>query len=369
MDTTGLRPLTTTTGPFVSVHFDESHDTADAAKLLRLRLREIEAALTEQGADAPSVAAILRTVEAGTPPVGRAGRSVIAAHGEVVADHRLAAPPATQEVRYSDLPYFLPVITHSADAPEYLVVLVDRVGANVEVHHTDGTTREETVQGRDDEVHKARTGGVDHRDLQHRIEETVRHNLEDVAAHVTKTVERTGARLVVLAGEVQSRAELQDLLPAAVREITAETDAGGRAPGANRAELDERIHELIGTRHLAELDDLAERVRAELGRRSGRAVCGLEGVTGALAEANVATLLVGAPGDLEVLTGPEPAQLGVTESRLAALGAPAPTRHRADEALPFAAVAVGADVVVMDERIDLPDGFAALLRHSTRSPE
>ncbi|WP_432854993.1 Vms1/Ankzf1 family peptidyl-tRNA hydrolase [Amycolatopsis sp. CA-161197] len=363
MDTTGLRPLTTTTGPFASVHFDESHDSADAAKQLRLRLREIEAALTEQGADAPSVAAILRIVEAGAPPVGRAGRSVIAAHGEVVADRRLAAPPATQEARYSDLPYFLPVITHSADAPEHLVVLVDRLGANVEVHHADGTTREETVQGRDDEVHKARTGGVDHRDLQNRIEETVRHNLEDVAAHITKTVERTGARLVVLAGEVQSRTELRDLLPEGVRRITTETEAGGRAQGADRAELDERIHELIAGWHLVQLDDLAARVRAELGRGSGLAVGGLEAVTGALAEANVATLLVGDPGNAEVLTGPEPAQVGVTESRLAALGVPDPTRHRADEALPFAAVAVGADVVVMDERIDLPDGFAALLRH------
>lgn len=363
MDTHDLRPLTTTTGPFASVHFDQSHDTEDAAKQLELRLREIKAALSEQDADPETVDAIVAAVEAAPPPVGPAGRSLIAAHGEIVADRRLAAPPTAQEARYSDLPYFLPVVTHADDAPEYVVVLVDRHGADVEVHHRGGTVRDDTVQGAEDDVHKARTGGSAHRDLQHRTEEAVRHNLEDVATAVAKTVERTDARLVVLAGEVQARAELLGLLPEPVRAIAEETDAGGRAAGADRAELDEHVHELLAGRHLRELDDLADRFRAETGRGSGLAVSGLEAVTAALSESNVATLLVGDPGDAEVLTGPEPTQVGVAAPRLAALGATEPAPHRADEALPYAAVAVGADVVVMDERLDLPGGFAALLRH------
>ncbi|MET7997352.1 Vms1/Ankzf1 family peptidyl-tRNA hydrolase [Amycolatopsis sp. NPDC005232] len=363
MDTHDLRPLTTTTGPFASVHFDQSHDTEDAAKQLRLRLKEINATLSEQDADPATVAAITAAIEAAPPPVGQAGRSLIAAHGEIVADRRLAAPPAAQEARYSDLPYFLPVVTHAEDAPEHVVVLVDRHGADVEVHHPDGTVRTETVQGPEDDVHKVRGGGPARRNLQHRTEEAVRHNLEGVAAAVAKTVERTNTRLVVLAGEVQARAELLGLLPEPVRAVTEETDAGGRAAGADRAELDEHVHELLAGRHLGELDDLAERFRAEAGRGSGLAVIGLEAVTAALSEANVATLLVGDPGDAEVLTGREPTQVGVAAPRLAALGASEPARHRADEALPYAAVAVGADVVVMDERLDLPGGFAALLRH------
>ncbi|MFI5606961.1 Vms1/Ankzf1 family peptidyl-tRNA hydrolase [Amycolatopsis sp. NPDC051903] len=363
MDTRALRPLTDTTGPFVSVHFDDSHDTEDAGKQLRLRLKEIEAALSEQNADPETVDVVLRTAEAGPPPVGRAGRSLIAANGKIVADRRLAAPPAGQDARYSDLPYFLPVVTHTEDVPDYVLVLVDRVGAEVEVHHADGTTRSETVRGRDDDVHKVRGGGPAHRSIQAHSDETVRRNLEDVATHVAKTVERTGAGLVVLAGEVQARAELREQLPEPVRSITQETETGGRAAGSDRDELDERVHELLTGRHLVELDDLAERFRAEVGRGSGLAVSGLQAVTAALAEANVATLLVGEPGDTEVLTGTEPTQVGVAKPRLAALGAEHPAKHRADEALPYAAVAVGADVVVMDERIDLPDGFAALLRH------
>ncbi|WP_326836076.1 Vms1/Ankzf1 family peptidyl-tRNA hydrolase [Amycolatopsis rhabdoformis] len=364
MDTSDLRPLTTATGPFASVHLDESHDTEDAAKQLRLRLKEICAALSEQDADPATVEAIVAAIEDTPPPVGAAGRSIVAAHGEVVADRRLSAPPGEQEARYSDLPYFLPVVLHAGDAPEHLVVLVDRHGADVEVHHPDGTVHTETAQGSEDDVHKVRGGGPEHRSLRSRAEEAVRHNLEEVAAHVAKTVQHTGAGLVVLAGEVQARAELLNLLPEPVRAITEQSDSGGRAAGADRTELDEYVRELLIGRRLGELDDLAERFHAETGRGSGLAVSGLEAVTAALSEANVATLLVGDPGDAHVLTGPEPTQVGVAKPRLAALGAGDPSAHRADEALPFAAVAVGADVVVMDERLDLQDGFAALLRHA-----
>lgn len=334
MDMTELRRLVTAGGPFASVHFDESHDTEDAAKQLQLRLKEMEAALDEQGADRPTVEAILSRVRESTPPVGQAGRSVLAAHGEVVVDQRLAAPPAAQEARYSALPYFLPIVTHAEDAPTYLVVLVDSAGAEIEVYR--GHTR---------------------------AEETSRHELDDVAARIAKTAEQTGARLIVLAGEVQARTGLHDLLPEPARRITSDVGAG-RAAGADRDELDRRIHELLTGRRLAGLDDLAERFRAEAGRNSGLAVSGLEGVTAALSEGNVATLLVGEPGGARVLTGPEPTQIGVAKPRLDALGVTDPVLHRADEALPYAAVAVGAEVVAMDERLELTDGFGALLRHS-----
>lgn len=363
MNTASLRTLTDDEGPFASVHLDESHDTEDAAKQLRLRLKEIEAELDEQGADRPTMEAIIRTIRDSKPPVGPAGRSVIAAHGRILLDRRLAAPPPAQVARYSALPYLLPVFSHAVEEPDHVVVLVDRTGADITVHHADGSVETETAHGREHPVHKVRGGGPGHRDIQSRAEETARHNLEEVAEQVARTVERTRARLVVLAGEVQSRAALHDLLPEAVRRITSAVDEGGRGPGASDTRLDRRIHELLAGRQLAALDDVAERFRAERGRGSGLAVGGLEGVTAALSEANAATVLVGEPADATVLTGHEPTQIGLDKPRLDALGVSSPSEQQADEAIPFAAIAVGADVVIMDERLDLPDGFAALLRH------
>jgi len=363
VDTHNLRTLLTG-GPFISVHFDETHDTEDAAKQLRLRLKEIEAALDEQGADRPTVEAVLRTATAGPPPVGPAGRSVVAARGAVLLDRRLAAPPPFQEARYSALPYFLPTVTHTDAVPDHLVVLVDSLGADLELHRADGTVETELVHGQDHPVHKVRGGGPAHRDIQSHAEETVRQNLAEVADRVAKTAEHVRPRVIVLSGEVQARTELHDLLPATVHPLVAEVDAGGRAPGADRAELDQATHELLAGQHLLELDDLAERFRAETGRASGLAADGLPAVADALAAANVATLLISEPGDASVYTGPAPVQLGLRADDLDAMGVDRPVRRRADEALPYAALAAGADVVVMDERLELADGFGAILRHA-----
>lgn len=359
MDTTALRDLTTAGGPFASVHFDESHDTEDAAKLLELRLKEIEAALADQRADPATVDAVLRAVRESEPPVGKAGRSIVAAHGEVLLDRRLAAPPE-QVARFSALPYLLPLATHEAETPPYLVVVTDRVGAEVTAYGR-GEPRTETVEGEDPSAVQG-GGGPAHRDKQ--VGETARQNLEEIARHVTKAAERAHAELVVLAGEVQSRSALTERLPEPVRRITTEVDGVSRAAGSSRDELDRHVHELLGNRRLAGLDDVAETFRAESGRKSGLAVSGLEAVTTALAEANVATLLVGSPGDLSVFTGPEAAQVAVGKAGLQALGVTDPAQRRADEAIPYAAVATGADVVVLDERLELWEGFGALLRHS-----
>lgn len=360
MDTSALRDLTTAGGPFVSVHFDESHDTEDGAKQLTIRLKEIEAALSDQRADAETVHAVLQAVRDSEPPVGKAGRSIVAAHGSVLLDRRLAAPPPEQVVRFSPLPYLLPLATHEADTLPYLVVVTDQVGAEV-TEHGHGAPRTETIEGVDPpEVQGG--GGPAHRDKQ--TGETARQNFEEIAKHVTKAAERSHAELVVLAGEVQARSALHERLPEPVRRITRDVEGGSRASGSSHDELDRHVHELLAGRRLASLDDVAETFRAESGRASGLAVSGLEAVTTALAEANVATLLVGSPGDTSVFAGPEPTQVAVGKAGLQALGVPEPEQRRADEAIPFAAVATGADVVVLDERLDLWEGFGALLRHT-----
>jgi hypothetical protein len=360
VDTSALRDLATAGGPFASVHFDESHDTEDGAKRLELRLKEIEAALTGQRADPETVAAVLRVVRESEPPAGKAGRSIVASHGSVLLDRRLAAPPSEQVARFSALPYLLPLATHEAATLPYLVVVTDRVGAEVTAYGP-GEPRTETVEGEDPSAAQG-GGGPAHREKQ--VDETARQNLEEIARHVAKAAERSHAELVVLAGEVQARSALHERLPEPVRRITTEVDGAGRAPGSSREELDRRVHELLSNRRLAGLDDVAETFRAESGRESGLAVSGLEAVTTALAEANVATLLVGSPGDTSVFTGSEPAQVAVGKAGLQALGVADPAQRRADEAIPYAAVATGADVVVLDERLDLWEGFGALLRHS-----
>ena len=74
-----FRHLLDTPGPFVSVYFDDSHDTADAAAQLDARLRDIRKRLEDASVEDSVIAAIDSVVRAKHPPVGRSGRCVIAA--------------------------------------------------------------------------------------------------------------------------------------------------------------------------------------------------------------------------------------------------------------------------------------------------
>ncbi|WP_024876547.1 Vms1/Ankzf1 family peptidyl-tRNA hydrolase [Saccharomonospora piscinae] len=376
MDTTRLRELVTGDGPFASVYFDDTHNTEDAAKQRELTWRDLRARLAEQDASEVTLDALEAAILGGEPPVGRSGRALVATADGEWLDRHLSEPPARSEARLSRLPYLAPLVEYGELPPPHVVAVADRIGADITAVDEHGTVVEAlTVEGTDSHVHKVRRGGWGHRDLQQHTEELVKQNIERAAERVAASARSTGASLVVVAGESQARKALLDALPEPVRGHAVEVQPGGRKPGSGEDELDRSIDELLADAVRARRDDVVERFTAELGKPTGLAVQGLEAVTTALREHNVATLLLGGLGSggngdtggevAEVLTGPEPALLALRENELTAQGIDAgdTRRARADEALLVAAVAVGADVISVGERVDLTDGFGALLRH------
>ncbi|WP_020672853.1 Vms1/Ankzf1 family peptidyl-tRNA hydrolase [Amycolatopsis nigrescens] len=354
MHTKELRALAEETGPFASVYFEDSHDTADAEKQLELKWRELRTELAGHGAGEVVLDRLEHSVFDQERPVGRSARALVATEDRLLVDQELTWPPAAPVARFSTLPYLLPLVTGGRRGPSYLLATADRVGAEISVVDEAGRPLEaEAVEGEDHPVHKVRGGGLSHRRIQSAVEETVRHNLEDVAEEVAKVAARTGVQLIVLAGEVQARTQLRDALPEQARRMSTELTGG---------EVERELDELLTTWRLGALDELAERFRAESGRDTGLAVQGLTAVTTALREGNVAHLLVTEPGAETVHRGAGAAQVAASATELSALGT-AEAEHRADEAVPLAALAVGAEITGFDERLRLTDGFGALLRH------
>jgi hypothetical protein len=171
-------------------------------------------------------------------------------------------------------------------------------------------------------------------------------------------VDKTLARLLVVAGEVQARTELCREFPPRCQEIAAETEAGRRAEGWDKEALDREVGRLVSGRADAEV---AADIEAHRDRKLSTE--GLESSAGALREANSDALLVSESmaGATTVWTGPEPFLIAPRERDLRDLGMSGITAVRADEALPFAAISVGADVLVVGER--LADGVGVLTRH------
>ncbi|WP_290052148.1 baeRF2 domain-containing protein [Amycolatopsis solani] len=361
MDQDQVKTVLTADGPFASVYLEDSHDTEDADRQLDVKLRDMAGELGEQGVDEATVEAVVSAIRDGDPPVGRSGRGVVAAGGQVLVDRRLAGPPAAEVARVSSLPYLLPFFSHAPAGIPYLLVTVDHRGADLVTHDRDGReVATETVEGEDAPLHKVRGGGMAHAGMQANVEETRDQNLERVAERVAAT----HPGLVLLVGEQQARRALHTKLPPAVQDVTRELSAGSRAPGASQEELEREIRTVLAEQRLRVLDELAERFRIGSGRADGLAVTGLAEVVGALAEANVDALLIGEPGDAEVRVGRNAGEIALDRDGLAAFGVEDGREERADEALPWAALASGASVTVMDERIDLKEGVGALLRHT-----
>ncbi|SDD67588.1 Rv2629 family ribosome hibernation factor [Actinokineospora iranica] len=362
MQTTALRDLIRHPGPFASVYLDFSHDTEDALDQRRLRWRAARASLEEQGADQGTVEAIEQAYDARETAPGQVGLALIAAAGEVLLDHLMPVPPPLPETRFSALPYLLPLVAAAPKDRPYLVVVVDKVGADFRLFEPDGTVAEPgSVEGVDHPIHKVRGGGWAHLSMQHRVEETVAQNIARVAAETARLAQRGGVWLVVVGGEVQSRADLLSALPKGVARIAVEVDAGSRGAGADEDRLRVEVERAVAEFEAAEHLDVVEAYRAE---RGATAVDGMAAATAALREANARVVLVGPELSGSAWVSPSsPDQVAIDDDALRGLGLADFTRLPADEVVPAAAVAVGAELVAVRHEVPLSGGIGVLLRH------
>lgn len=337
-----LRKTVGPQGPFASVYFDDSHNTEDSAKLAELRRRSILESLEAQGASEKLLALLAAELASERPPRGRRGRAVVANADEIVLDEIILEPPASEIVRLDPLPYLVPLVKLGDDGPPCVVVFVNKIGADFVVIDAYGRElQRQSLDGRDDDVHKPRTQGYwGLQDTEAHPDEVVRSNLAAVARALPRVVEEVGADLVVLVGELQSRSVLSGMLPEALQPRTMILEGGGRTSGADYEETLARACELLADRRHVLVDEVLERFAAEDGRKSGLAVRGVDAVNAALEQANVEVLFV-EPETVEARVGDVPA----------------------DELLPYRAVETGADIVCPEDVHLSDDGFAALLRH------
>ena len=359
-----LRWLVKAEGPFVSVYFDDSHDTLDAVEQLETKWVDIRAQLEHMGADAKVVGMLEQAVLHHRPPVGRRGRAVIATSDQVLVNEHLANPPAATVVRLSDYPYVVPLIDMQMQRPTYVFATVDHTGADIRLYQGAAVTSTR-VDGAGYPVHKPATAGWNgYGDFQHTTEEAIRMNCRAIANELTRLVDDADPEVVFLRGEVRSLADVAAELPERVAARVSRLHAGARKNGIDEDEVREITAAEFDRRRDAEMTGVADRFEAQIGRGSGLAAQGLAAVCTALHDGNVDTLIVGELGDATVVTGHALTTLAPDADALSELGEAVQRVARADEALPFNAIAVGASLVRAGGRIAPADGVGALLRYA-----
>jgi hypothetical protein len=358
-----LRWLADAEGPFASVYFDDSHDAADAVEQLETKWRDIRKYLENRGAGSELIGRLEDAVLNHRPAVGRRGRAVIATSDRVLINEHLTSPPPVTVFRLSDYPYIVPLIDLEMRRPTYVLAAVDHTGADVTLHDG-GTISSKRIDGGGYPVHKPVTAGWSgYGDFQRTTEEAIRRNCRAVADHLTRLVDEADPEVVFLCGEVRSRTDVVSELPERAAKRVSQLHAGARKGAID----EEAIRQLTGAefarRHRIEMADIADRFEAEIGRGSGLAAEGLAAVCAALRDGDVDTLIVGELGDATVVTGKALTTVAPDADVLSELGEPVERVARADEALPFTAITIGASLVRADNRIAPADGVGALLRY------
>ena len=188
-------------------------------------------------------------------------------------------------------------------------------------------------------------------------------NVRAVADRLTRLVDDTKARIVFVCGAVRPRTEVVAALPHRISTFVVQLHAGAQGKRADEAEFAEQVHDVFVQRDRDAVREAADVFRRERGRTGGLAVEGVAAVCGALRDGNVATLLVGDLADQTVLTGSSQTTVAPNPVVLSELGEPPCRVVRADEALPFAAVAVGAVIVQAAPELALADGVGVVRRY------
>jgi hypothetical protein len=352
-------------GPYCSVYLDTTRATSDALHAIQVRWRDLADVLRQSGAPAADLDALNEVV----PELrgeGRVGHAVFATGGEVVLAAELAGPPPRDIARFGPLPHTMPLIAQVPETVPHVLVVVDRVGADVSaVGHGQHVERE--VTGDTYPIRKVRAGGWSERRYQQRAEDTWERNAARVARAVTESANACRAEVVLVAGEERAVAELLDAFGDDLRAEIVEVGTGGRAPGIDEEAFRAQVRKLLEERVAARLAATLETFRAELGRRR-HAADGLAASVAALQRAEVATLLVSEnasdpDAETKLFIGPEPTHLALTRDELTAFAVAEPVEERADAALVRAAAGTDAELVVVPEPEQrFTDGVGAVLR-------
>jgi hypothetical protein len=357
------------TGPFLTVYLGTDAAVEQASQQNELRWRNLRRELEKDGAPAETLTAIDPLV----PDAHHRGRTlavVADATGLRLVRHE-PEPPARDAGWVAPLPRVGPFIEWAQSAVPHLVVLADRAGADIVVF----TRRADSIgaggapvvsvgdeNGEDPVLRKSNPGGWSQRRYQNRAENQWEQNAKEVADHVTALAGETGARLVVVAGDVRALQLLTEHLPERTAELLREVD-GARGPGSGLDEIADDVVKLAATVVAEDTVEILRQFKQERGQ-GDLAVEGTKPTIEALAAARVDTLLIhdDPDDDRTAWFGPEPGMVGQAKETLTGLGATDPQQGRMVDVAIRAAFTSGAAVRIVPSAGSVKDGIGAILR-------
>ncbi|HLN78725.1 MAG TPA: Vms1/Ankzf1 family peptidyl-tRNA hydrolase [Nocardioidaceae bacterium] len=300
-----LEAVLRTGEPVAAVYLGAAPDVTNEYQLQwDTRWRPLATRLREQGADEGTVAALEAAVAA--PVTTRAARgsghvAAFAQDGRVLALVSLPDLPGPDLAHYAAPGHVLPLLMWKQERPPYVLVVIDRTGADLEssIGMASLPVRS-TVEGPDDEIERNAPGGwegLTQGRYQRRAEDSWAHNAAAAAEAVASALQRTEARVLVVAGDVRAVQLLMERLPTWVhKDVTVKRVSGSRAADGSQRTRSDVVASVVREACEEQTAALWQRFLEER-TPNGLAVEGVHSTLAALALGRVATLLISADAD------------------------------------------------------------------------
>ncbi|WP_131096662.1 baeRF2 domain-containing protein [Streptomonospora litoralis] len=366
MDLRFLQPLYRATGPVASVYLDTTRSTEDAAHRISLRWRELREELSESGADEATLKALDSAAGGMNGIPGPQGEALFAADGELIAAYTLSQTPSQNRAALLPVPDPVELVGDLDDGLPYVVVAIDREGADVYAYPAYGDLSEERhTSGANLHINKVPTGGWRQKHHQRHTEEVWFANAAEVAHDVEEAVKAVGAAAVFVGGDERALGKLREHLDHRTLEMLVEISGGSRGGTDAIAELRKAVEEGLHRNAVVLRSGLMEQFTQDLGR-PGRAVQGLGETCEALRSGRVRRLLMdGDRGNEPSLWASSSDPLEVSDDR-ARLTEPAEAFEApASSLLLRAAQATSATFTRLPSAADAREGVGAFLRFTT----
>jgi hypothetical protein len=348
-------------GPFLSVYLNTDRKVADAAQRSLARWKTVHHDLPRKVVPEDILERIAEIVS--EAHLEGEGLAVIADPKQILHVEHGPALGRNDEATWGQIPRLLPIVRWRPSDPTYVVVMIDRAGADLFGFRRGSPELHAEVEGEDNEIRKVQAGGWSQKRYQQRAEDSWEKNAEQVAERVTRLVDQIKPVFVAVAGDVRAVALLRESLPDRVVELVHVIEK--EIP--RKLEQDDPVPEDVWAlvqQHVREsTEGLLARFEQERGQHD-KAVEGVDATTRALAMAQVAVLLIadGSEDDRQLWFGPDPALLAPTDAELKELGVDSPEQGPARDVLVRATLGTGAGIRILDDAGSVTDGAGALLR-------
>ncbi|MCD9622809.1 Vms1/Ankzf1 family peptidyl-tRNA hydrolase [Rhabdothermincola salaria] len=284
-----FEPWLEPSGPVTTVWLPTPSATDEARERLRLEWKNVRDQVAES-APAETLAAL--DAATADPALHAEGHSVVLyGRGDDVALVPMADEVDGARAHVGALPRLTPLLVARQAAVPHLVVVTDRVGADILVVGPTGATDEASVDGDTGNIARSAPGGWSQRRFQQRAENTWEHNAAEVADTVERLRSEVGARLVVVVGDERAVQFLTEHASAELADVLEVVHGAGRNDADPFEAVAHDVEKLLATVAAADTVELLDRFGAA--RNAGG--------PGAAADGPVQTMEMLSQGRVEVL--------------------------------------------------------------------